>query len=219
MYKILFVLTFLFLIVAPVANASGQYGNSTCQVVYGGGVYGTDSCPTNVKFGINKLIQNPTNGQEFVENLTLSDARFKQGDNIVFQIKVKNTGDTTLQNIEVVDTLPESLTFVSGPGKYDASTRKLVINIDSLNAGNEAIYFINAKVVTSSSSCATNEVIAKTSSLMAEDSSNFCLETSVTEVKPKVMLKTIPQTGPESVLIATLPALLGAGVYLRRKSA
>lgn len=190
-------------------------GNSTCQIVYGGG----EVCPKNVKFTINKLIQNPLDGQKFVENLTLVDSRFTVGKDIIFQIKVKNTGSEKIDKIELTDALPSELLFVSGPGTYDSTKHTITIFVDSLEASKEAVYFINTQVVRESSNCTTNTVFAKINNgTSASDSVNFCLESSTSEVKPKVEIKSIPETGPEVSLLATLPALLGAGFYLRKKS-
>src|SRR3990167_6356525 len=97
--------TFL-LVSAQVAAASGT---SNCSPIYGGG----QVCQPNMKFTIDKLVQKP--GGNFVDNLTINDSLIAIGQDVVFQLKIKNTGDVKIEKIDVTDTLPAELSFVSGP--------------------------------------------------------------------------------------------------------
>ena len=68
--------------VETTAFASGD----KCTTVYGGG----NVCTSEVSFTLNKLIQLPTKGEQFVDNLTINDATFSLNQTVMFQIKVKN---------------------------------------------------------------------------------------------------------------------------------
>src|SRR5687768_2539269 len=43
---------------------------------------------------------------EFVDNLSPSDPRFRAGSVVEFRLKVTNSSDATLENVQVVDQLP-----------------------------------------------------------------------------------------------------------------
>lgn len=192
-------------------------GSSNCEVVYGGG----EVCPPNVSFTLDKLVQTPGKGGQFVDNLTMNDAAFTQNQEVVFQLKVKNTGDKTISKITVVDTLPAQLTHVGGSGTVDSTKKTVTINVENLEKGKEAVYFINTKVTgqTGNVQCITNVVKATDNTgNTAEDTANLCVQTPGVQVQPQVPTKKIPETGPEALALFVLPPLGAAGLYLRRKA-
>ncbi|HVT01065.1 MAG TPA: hypothetical protein VHE53_02405 [Patescibacteria group bacterium] len=203
-----------FAILAGNAYASGSaYGQNECKTVYGVGT----ACSQNVSFTIDKLVQNPGKGGEFVNNLTMNDPLFGVNQDVIFQIKVKNTGDKTINNMQIVDTLPSELTFTAGPGSFDTNSKKLTINVDSLEAGKEAVYFVSTKVATADTNCPVNNVVATANGISATDNASFCMNTS-TVIMEKPVINKVPATGPEDSILFSLPALSAAGFYLKKKA-
>src|SRR3989338_6453860 len=108
MKKSIFILTLLiatFSFIPATAKAS-----VSCQPIYGGG----QTCITTGEIQIDKKVKHPQTGA-FVDNLSINESRFHAQDTIIFRLSVTNTGDNTLSSVEVKDTLPPHVTFVSGP--------------------------------------------------------------------------------------------------------
>ena len=219
------IITGAFLASAGVALADGSgYGTSNCQVIYGGG----QVCPTALQFSIDKKVLSPTKGGTFVDNLGFNDAKFQPGDQVSFKVTINNTGDKSIDQITVVDTLPSYLTFNSGAGVYDATKKTVTYIIKNIPAGqsNTQTLVTNIANVDALPSdqgvmCLTNNVVGTdNNSDVANDSSAFCIQKPV--MTPKVFTtippKSIPNTGPEMLpLLGLIPAGL-AGLTLRRKS-
>ena len=70
------------------------------------------------------------NDGDFTKNHTTA----KNGDTLTYQMTVKNTGATQVEDIIVEDEVPSGLTYVSG-GTYTEETNKVTWTIPSLNAG------------------------------------------------------------------------------------
>lgn len=203
------------------ASLAGAAGTSNCQIIYGGG----EVCPPQVKFTIDKKVQKPTKGGEFVDNLSVNDEKFNPGQTVSFQVVVKNTGEQEI-TLTVSDMLPSHLDYVSG-GTFDANGKK-VTNSVTLKAGESKTYTIVAKVVDASVLPANQSVICVTNvaratesnGAVAEDNAQLCIEKGVATavVQPVVPAKSIPNTGPEALLLFLLPPIGAAGLYLRRKT-
>src|SRR4051812_43459434 len=103
---IFFVAAALFAGAASRVNA----GTSNCQIIYGGG----EVCQKTVSFTLDKKVQRPNKGGEYVDNLGMNDDKFAPGATVNFRITVKNTGDAKINNVNVVDMLPDYLSYVSG---------------------------------------------------------------------------------------------------------
>lgn len=203
-------------------------GSSQCQAVYGGG----EVCPPSIKFTLDKKVQNPSNGQ-FVDNLSVNDPKFGATQTITFQITVTNTGSDEMKDVTVTDTLPQHVSFVSGPGSYDQGKNTLTIKINSLAAGKSQTFDIVTKAAEVKNLpnqdvvCVTNMArVTESRGSEATDNAQLCIEKKVTTttgkggpvVQPPVKVTQTPETGPEMFsLFALIPA--GAtGLYLRRKS-
>lgn len=200
---------------ATLASASGT---SNCEIVYGGG----QVCPPQIKFTIDKKIQKPTKGGEFVDNLSSNDEKFNPGQDVVFQLTVQNTGDQNV-DLTVSDILPSYVTYVSG-GTFDSANNK-VNNQVSLKPQESKTYLIDTRVVSAgnlpanqSVTCVTNVARASISSgNTAEDTAQFCIQNNVV-IQPQIPSKSIPNTGPEALALFFLPPMGAAGLYLRRKA-
>ena len=208
------------LILFGAASAVSASGTSNCEVIYGGG----EVCPTNVSFTIDKLVQVPSKGGQYVDNLTVNDPMFNASQDVSYQIKVKNTGSTKIDHVVVTDTLPASLTYVGG-GSYDTTAKTVKFEAKELEAGKEAVFILTAKVKDAKNlsnvnpECVTNSVVAVDGKGgRAEDTANLCITKSGPKVESSVPTKSIPNTGPEALALLILPPLGAAGLYLRRKA-
>lgn len=230
MKKVLFSLTaLLFLTLAGSASASGiTYGGYgvPCQPIYGGG----EVCISKGNIIIDKTVQNPNDGQ-FVDNLALSnDYRFKAGQDVIFQLKIANTGDKDFSEVEVRDEFPNYLDFIAGPGSYNSETKTLTFKITDLKAGESEVFNLVARVTSASSlpadravSCVLNQVRATSGDNKSTDHSQICIEQTIATTKGglPVMkappIKETPATGPEMLSLFGLIPAGAAGFYLRRK--
>ncbi len=90
---------------------------------------------TNVdrEISITKLVKNNNDGTSY---RTSVDA--EHNDRVNFKVSVKNTGDTTVNNVKVTDRIPSGLTFddsVSGDGTPSFSGSTLTVNFGTLSKG------------------------------------------------------------------------------------
>jgi uncharacterized repeat protein (TIGR01451 family) len=225
--KKLFGLIALVIFFAAATTAVYASGESNCQVVYGGG----EVCQEQVKFTINKMVESTTStkggNREYVENLTINDARYGVGQNVNFKIVVENTGDTDIHNLNVVDTFPELLTFVAGAGVSNTGANKINFTIGTLAKGEKKEIVITAKTADNlpdnqTVTCVTNNVKAyATNGAQAEDNAQVCIEKLTQKptvtIAEKPTVEKIPSTGPEmGMLFGLIPAGLG-GALLRKK--
>ncbi len=207
------------------AAHSAYAGASNCQIIYGGG----EVCQKAVSFTLDKKVQKPTKGGEFVDNLGVNDEKFAPGATINYKITVKNTGDSEITNINVLDELPQYLSWVSG-GNLQGNN--VSYTIDKLAPGQSRSFDLSAKVADTNNLptdkniiCVTNKVKATQNDNTATDSSEACIEKGVVPqkeggpvVQPVPPIQQTPQTGAGFMsLIALLPT--GAlGIYLNRRS-
>ena len=193
-----------------------------CQAIYGGG----QNCTYN--FSINKLVQVPgKGGGSYVDNLYGDGPKYAPSQNVNFQVVVKNTGSVTIPSLNVVDSFPLFVSFVSGPGNFDTNT--LSFYVTNLAAGQSSTYTITGKVADLNSLqanqttvCLLNQVTGTDSNGVSNsDSSQFCVlknAKAVAPVLPVTKIVTTPATGPEMLpLIGIISGAFG-GFILRKKS-
>lgn len=154
-----------------------------CVTQYGGNVV----CPPT-DLSINKQVAQPvvskggvTASSTFVENLGSTNP-FGPGAEVLYRLVVKNTGSVTLNPVTVKDVLPQHLTFVSGPGSYDANTRTLTIVMNDLTAGESRTVELLTKVVDAAqfptnqnTFCITNYAEARGGNRFDDDTAQVCL--------------------------------------------
>lgn len=219
----IFVFIFSALLVLSITSTSYASGDSACEPVYGGG----EVCQNNFKFTINKTVQSPTKGGNFVENLTLNDAHYAPSTNIVFKITVKNTGDRDITNLNVTDSFPQFLTYVSGLSNATQNGNNSTFVINKLTPGQSVDYTVATKVsdasrLTKAITCLVNKVTATAKDgSSATDESQVCIERSNVIPTPQIMQKppvtTIPSTGPETDILLGLISSGALGLFLRKK--
>lgn len=176
---------------------------------------------------IDKLIGKPglsTKGGaslEYVDNLGMSDFRFKPRDDVFFQLKVKNSTDQKLENITIQDFIPPSLDPIEGPGSFDEKSRIVTISVGAFAINEEKIYTLKMRVFPQDKLpsdkglfCEINKAEVRTDKLSDDDTSQFCVEKQVTGVQK------VPSAGPEAGLLLTFGegALLGVGIYLANRA-
>lgn len=161
--------------------------------------------PQPSQIAINKLVKNPSTNV-FVDNLGFNDPRLSPGQEVTFQIQVKNTGAQNLTNLTVKDQLPNFVDFVAGPGNFDNNSKVLTFTIDSLNVNETKTFEVKVKVRNSDQvpsnqvTCVANMAEVTKDNLSAQDSAQFCFETTISKggvptgpVLPGVT--TLPKTG------------------------
>ena len=123
------------------------------------------------------------------------------------------------------------MTFVSGPGKFDANTKTVTYTLKDLKAKESRTNDLVVKVVAENDLpiqngevCAVNQSFVSADSMSDQDNATFCIEKKkvVTKgglpVKPAPPIKEAPPTGPEmAALFALIPVGL-SGLLLRRKT-
>lgn len=203
------------LIIASLTVTGRAFANGGCVPVYGGGV----QCPRVGQVLIDKTVRNPSTGI-FVDNLSLSDPKYRPQWIVTFRVTVKNSGDQTLSKVTVTDKLPQYVDFMSGPGSYDSKNKTLTWDVNSLAGGASQVFEIKARVVhpavlpaEKSVVCPVNVADAKTNGQSDRDESQFCIQ-------KELVVPQVPSAGPEHWLLS-LAGLSTAGLFglfLRKKA-
>lgn len=158
---------------------------------------------------------------EYVDNLSASDPRFVPGQEVMFQLKIKNISNNKLISVEVKDFVPSYVTAIEGPGTFDEGTRTITFNAGDFNVDEEKFYYIKMQILPQGQLpsdkglfCLTNKARATGGTSADEDASQFCVEKQVTGTTK------VPQAGPEFglLLISGEALALGAGIFLRKRS-
>ena len=224
----------IMLVTAHTATAAdtqyGQYGQ------YGGNIQ-------SQSVTIDKKVARPGT-TEFVDNLLPSDPRYVPNQQLWYQIKVRNTTNTQMDNVTVTDIIPDYIEPVEGPGNYFADTHTIEFTIGSLAAGEERVYTFKMQVIAQDRLPYDRSLICETvntndysvrahvtnvaevyvgDTMTDRDQSQLCIEKTigtVTNTKPGIAIKQVPNTGPEfgMALVALQMAGLGAGVFIKRRS-
>jgi len=177
----------------------------------------TVECPsTNIV--INKKVRFPTNVQLFVENLTSSDPAYSPKDEVEYDVAVTNTSNVNFPTVTVIDIFPQYMTFLSGPGRYEAAHNTLTYEISDLKAGTTVHNRMLVKVKDASVFPANQDItcdIINTATATGpggqsdQDTSALCVQTKV------LGAKTLPVAGFEdNMIIATFAAIGEMGILL-----
>jgi len=216
-------LLFSILLLGTLAAFAASPSYADCQTIYGGG----QTCTSNT-FSINKVVQVPSGGN-FVDNLGINDPRFSPSQTINYELIVANTGSATISTLNIVDTFPQFINFVSGAGNFNSNTKTLTFTINNLGAGQSQTFNLQAQTANSSTipvgvTCVVNQAsVSDSNGDTASDSSQACIQngaspTPTPVILPPTTVKTTPPTGPEMLPLALLfPGAMG-GLFLRKKS-
>ncbi|MBP9691077.1 DUF11 domain-containing protein [Candidatus Woesebacteria bacterium] len=217
----LFAILFVMSSVPAQAETTGQYGQ---YGQYGGGA-------PSYSIMVDKMVstgQKSKGGQAvYVDNLSPSDPRFAPGTQVQFQIKVKNTSNVTITNVAVQDVLPEYVDAVEGPGDYNPQTRIISWTYPELKSGEEKIERVIVQIKTQADlpadkglMCMNNKVVTTAGNASDEDTSQFCVEKTVTlTTKGGQPVKTTPEAGAPLLVFGALNlAALAGGIFLKKRN-
>jgi uncharacterized repeat protein (TIGR01451 family) len=152
---------------------------------------------------------------EWYDNLDATQVTFGKESLVDFQITVKNTGNKELRNIEVKDVLPSYMEYVYGPDEYDASSRTATWKIEQINAGENKVFHLRARVQKDN---LANGVIQLCNWSKAESEDNYADEDSACFYIYGQGATVIPETGtPELLIGSIILASLGTAAWVLRK--
>ncbi|NMC36622.1 hypothetical protein GYA49_06305 [Candidatus Beckwithbacteria bacterium] len=203
--------TIALVLVATFTNVN--QAQAACHSVYGGG----EVCD-EYDIDLDKVVWNPSE-DKWQDNIDSSTYLFKDGQEVKFELRVKNTGDRKIHEITLRDIFPSYLNWTSG-GSWLSDSQKSEFKIYDLEAGSTVTKTVYAKFVgkddlPSGITCVTNkgEVYTK------HDGSDTDTSTICVSREAKVLgVTTLPATGPNVpvILVAELAALTGLGfAYLK----
>lgn len=220
----------MFLKSNSVANA-----DTSCQPIYGGG----QSCLTTNNIIVNKTVLNPQTNQ-YVDNLSINDAKYQPGFVVSFQISITNTGNTNVSRVDIRDIFPQYVGFGSGPGNFDTNTNALSFGLTDLAPNETRKYGIVGRVLNSeqisvtpgSVVCVVNQAIAIVDGKnVSQDNAQLCIEKTIAAIAPTTIMTkggfpvlssvpttTAPKTGPESLALFALVPTGITGLMLRKYS-
>jgi len=207
MKKAFVILTIVFslLAITPSAYAScgGQY-ESPCQ---------------SYSMLVDKMVLMPGTSN-YVDNLSVSDPRYKPSEYVMFKVTIKNTSTTTFGGMTAKDFVPNYLTPIEGPGTFDAATRIVSWDAGAFAVDEQKTFYFKMQINSQANLpndqglfCLVNRAQAWSNTTTDDDSSQFCIEKQVT-VPPKV-----PSAGPEMGILLFSGELLalGTGIYMKYK--
>jgi len=208
MKRILFIIAFSVIALLSARSVNAQYGCAP----YGG------ECPVASHIVVDKTIRDPREkGDVYVDNLLLSDYQFAPGEDVIFKITIKNTGNNAVDNVTLVDTLPVLTDYLLLSGEV-RDMRSIEKSFGTLQSGESKYWYLRVRVKGSSvlpagivcgDPNAINRVVVHASNMPdTSDTSSFCIEKKVLGVTIQ------PKAGAELyVLVAAFVALSGVGLF------
>lgn len=191
-------------VLAITAMPSKASAKKECFTQYGGGETCID-IDEDGKLDVDKTVWNPES-DDFEDNIKASEHKFSEGNKVRFRIRVKNTGDIRLENIELEDVLPSFVRYSSGDGDGKSDNTRVEFDEFDLNPGESEEFEFTAKVdfdgvsPKDSTVCLTNVARAEGEHKDDEDETesdsdfaNFCVKTG--KVLGKESPKRMPVTG------------------------
>src|SRR3989344_1075302 len=129
-----------------IASVAFLLSVSVASANYGCAPYGGE-CPTASQIVVDKLIRDPrSKGETYVDNLLLSDYKFSPGEDIIFKIVVKNTGNTTVNNVTAYDVVPGVTNYMLLSGESRNTIREVNKSFGSLSPDESREWFIRVRV-------------------------------------------------------------------------
>lgn len=216
---------------------SNAFAQTPCQPIYGGG-------PTCITIGglmLDATVMNPKTNK-MVNDLKMNDPKYSPGSIVTFQVKLINTTNSTIGEIDVQYGFPPYVNYSGGEGNFDQASRILSFKVNSLEPNKPKIYNVFGRIAESDQipggngiTCVTNQAIAVVvDPASAKDTLSFCIEKKIEPtplpvnkpavksgfpiLTPPAKISKTPATGPESLaLFSLIPAGI-LGWFLRKKS-
>jgi len=112
-----------------------------CFTQYGGGETCVD-VKDDSDIDVDKKISKKDD--DYKDHIKSSEHKFDSGDKIYFKIKVENTGDVTLKDVDLIDTLPNFVKFEKEiDGDADVDGKRVKFDIGTLKPGeSQTVKFI-----------------------------------------------------------------------------
>lgn len=203
----LFVFSFLFAVSTVKADCAGQYGQ-----------------PCNsYSIVVDKMVQKPGTS-DYVDNLSVSDPRYKPGEFVMFKVTIKNTSTTTFGGMTAKDYVPSYLTPVEGPGTFDSVNRVITFDAGAFAVDEQKTFYMKMQVDSQANLpadkglfCVVNRAVASSNTTSDEDSSQLCIEKQIPSVKGVSTVVTVPATGPEFGLVFLAIDFIGLGIGLKMR--
>lgn len=189
---------FLLIALLILATATPTWATVRCETQYGG----SQVCVETGQLQLNKKVWDPQR-QAFIDNFGITSYKFSPGEEITFQITIKNIGEEKIEGVNLQDSLPSLLTLSEGELKKE---------IGNLESDESKEIIIKAKVVPLDQLPQDQQVICQLNSAKAwselesdEDTSQFCIQKGE-------IITTLPPTGPKETATISLLALLLLGI-------
>lgn len=149
----------------------------------------------------------------FFDNIDKTQKVFHTGDLIEFSIRIENTGDQELTQIQAEDVMPKYLDLYFNPGTYNKDSNTVNWKIDSLKPAESKIFLIRARIASIASDSAesklTNFVEVQANGVNDRDSASYFIDKG-----------SIPKTGDSTLIIKTAAILATiSGAFALRKFA
>lgn len=197
-----------FLLLAGTANASGSV---RCETQYGGG----QVCVTTGNVQIDKKVcdiatLNCDPEENYRDNMFRTDHLFTVGDKVIYRLEVTNVGNETLSTVNVTDTLPEYISYISGGLSY---------TINNLQPGATDIHRIDATVPDSiPAGIFCDERTTNTATVSSGNEPSDTDKAQICVAKQGQAVTTVPEAGPElwQLYLASSLLLAGSGIYLKK---
>lgn len=174
-------------------TAAPSFGAVSCVTQYGGQYGSGQVCVKTGELQINKEVFNPKLNK-FVDNIPLTGndhSNFAPGEEVTFRLTIKNSGDNTLNNVQVNDTLPGFLQKIDG--------QEYSFEIPTLAVGESVTKEIKARFVGVAQLARDKMVICDNNVATAQASDKFDRDTAQVCVEKKVA-KELPKAGAEDTL-------------------
>lgn len=178
-----------------------------------------DSPKYNRSITVDKKVAMPTTTKggttnTYYDNISASTYTFTPGQDVSFEIKVRNTSEVALTHVIVKDFGPQYLFLKAIPGTLDEGSNTLTIEAGDMAINEEKTFTVHARIkpagqLPTGTTCMTNKAHASADGVADEDTSSLCVKHGTAE--------TIPTTGPEQGLaMLGLASIMGyIGLRLR----
>lgn len=240
MSKTLRVLLIVLIIFVSSQLINKAFAQEPCQSIYGGGT----TCIKTQDITVDSKVLNPSTNK-MVDNLAINDAKYKSGFIVIFQVAITNNRKTIIEKTNIQDIFPQFVSFSSGPGSFDTTTRTLAFDADNLMPSETRTFNILGRIVNASQLSFSENVICLANQVKAfvpdpavgQDNSRLCIEkksmSPVATTKgeyqtvppkvgfpifPPVFVTTSPSTGPESLVLFSLIPTGILGWFLRKRT-